>query len=98
LPLRTLCRKDRPFSPEDIHKQLFEELKTRLTSKPVIAHPDFNCRFRIISDASGTGIGGILEQDHGIIGYFSRMLSSAESRYSSTEKEVLACVENIKAF
>ena len=56
----------------------------------------------IVSDASGRGIGGILQvQRYGDwvpSAYFSRQLRGAEHRYSATELEALALVETVRHF
>ena len=56
----------------------------------------------IVSDASGRGIGGVLqvkrEEEWWPAAYFSRQLRGAEHRYSATELEALALTETIKHF
>ena len=56
----------------------------------------------IVSDASGRGIGGILqvrrEDGWWPAAYFSRQLRGAEHRYSATELEALALTETIRHF
>ena len=48
------------------------------------------------SDASGTAVGAVLEQQHGNVWqtfeYFSKRLSDTESRYSENELEMLGCI------
>ena len=59
-------------------------------------------RFSIITDASGLGIGGVLQvyRDDGwtAAAYYSRQTRGAETRYSATELEALAMVETIVHF
>ena len=56
----------------------------------------------IVTDASGRGLGGILQvqrQDEWRpAAYYSRQLRGAEQRYSATELEALALVETINHF
>ena len=56
----------------------------------------------IVSDASGKGVGGILQVlrdgDWTPSAYFSRQLRGAEHRYSATELEALALVETVRHF
>ena len=56
----------------------------------------------IVSDASGRGIGGILQvkrdEEWRPSAYYSRQLRGAEHRYSATELEALALVETIRHF
>ena len=56
----------------------------------------------IVSDASGRGVGGVLQvqrdEEWTPSAYFSRQLQGAESRYSATELEALALVETVRHF
>ena len=56
----------------------------------------------IVTDASGRGIGGILQvrrqEEWQPAAYFSRQLRGAEQRYSATELEALALVDTITHF
>ena len=58
--------------------------------------------FSLVTDASGLGIGGVLQvRRHGsweAAAYFSRQLRGPEQRYSATELEALAVVESINHF
>ncbi|CAB4019573.1 Retrovirus-related Pol poly from transposon [Paramuricea clavata] len=47
---------------------------------------------KVLVDASPTGLGAILMQDGKVISYGSRVLTDVESRYSQTEREMLAVV------
>lgn len=68
----------------------------------MLAHPNFNESFILVTDASKLGIGGILSQlNNGFerpIAYFSKKLNKAQSNYSATELELFAVVEGIKHF
>jgi len=58
--------------------------------------------FSIVSDASGLGVGGVLQvwrdERWEAAAFFSRQLKGAEQRYSATELEALALVETIAHF
>ena len=51
---------------------------------------------RVNSDASGTAVGAVLEQQHRQVWhpveYFSKNLNDTESNYSATEHEMLGCI------
>ena len=55
---------------------------------------------QVKSDASGTAVGALLEQQHGHVWhpveYFSKRLNDTESRYSGTECEMLGCILAMK--
>ena len=75
----------------------FEELKSKLTSAPTLAYPDFSQPFIHETDASFDGLGAVLSQmqegKQVVIGYASRSLKPSERNmlnYSSTKLELLA--------
>lgn len=81
----------------------FETLKEKLTSAPVLTHPDFSRPFYIQCDASITGVGAVLYQldsegHERPIAYMSKKLNSAQRNYTITELECLAAVLSIKKF
>ena len=56
----------------------------------------------VVTDASGLGIGGVLQVRRGnvweVAAFFSRQTRGVEQRYSATELEALALVETIRHF
>ena len=74
----------------------FDALKLTLTSALVLKVYDPELPVQVKLDASGTAVGAVLEQQHGNIWhpveYFSKRLNDTESRYSSTEYEMLGCI------
>jgi hypothetical protein len=72
------------------------QLQDALVSAPILACPDFNPPFKLHTDVSNVGLGGILTQefdrDERVICYVSKALSNAELEYSATEKECLAVI------
>ena len=81
----------------------FELLKKLLTQAPVLARPDFNRDFILVTDASRNGLGCILTQlddnghEHPII-YASRSLKSSEVNYGVSKLECLAVIWAVKKF
>ncbi|KZS07350.1 Uncharacterized protein APZ42_028892 [Daphnia magna] len=77
-----------------IIRNSFNALKVALTSTPVLAHSDYDLQMKILPDACGFGIGGVLAQRiDGVerpVAYASRLLSKSETNYSITETECLA--------
>lgn len=77
-------------------KQLiaFEELKLRLTQRPILHLPKANVHCTVDTAASAGQIGCVLVQEHEKkkhpIGYLIRTLTSAEQNYLATEREGLA--------
>lgn len=80
----------------------FNDLKTSLTTTPVLSCPDFTSEFIIQCDASNRGTGAVLIQKVGDlekpVAYTSRKLSERESKYSTSERELLSVIHAIEQF
>lgn len=76
--------------------QAFAEIKTRLTSAPVLILPDFTITFELHCDASKLGIGAILSQQGRPVAYFSEKLAGARLRYNTYDVEFYAIVQAIR--
>jgi len=105
-PLTKLTRNS---SPNDVtkvwtpdHQSAFDTLKKKLIEAPVLKLPDWNLPFVLDTDASEVALGGVLYQDlptgKGIIGYHSRVFSTAECNYNISEKEALGVVDSVVKF
>jgi hypothetical protein len=58
--------------------------------------PNFNETFTVETDASGDGIGAILQQQGKPIAFMSRALGVSKKSWSTYAKEMLAIVEAIR--
>ena len=80
----------------------FEQLKGRTANAVALHIPDFTKTFVLVTDASDQGVGAMLaNKDAGVlkpIAFFHHTLTSAESRYTTTEKELLEMILAIKRF
>jgi transposase InsO family protein len=81
----------------------FIRAKEVLISAPVLVNPDYEKPFIIHADASDYGIGGVLSQEQPEGGekpcaYFSIKLTSAQRKYTTTEKECLAVLLSVENF
>lgn len=80
----------------------FGQIKAALVAHPVLASPDYSKPFILQTDASDTGVGGVLVQGTGaeerVIAYFSQKLSSTQRKYQTTERECLAVIVGIEKF
>ena len=90
-PLTELTKKD-GFKWSTGAQQAFEELKTKLSTYPVLTLPDFSKEFVVECDASGRGIGAVLMQEKKPIAYFSKALAPSTLTKSVYEKEIMALV------
>lgn len=101
-PLVSLIRKGVKFNWTPKCENAFNELKKILMSKKVLMFPCFDKPFIIHTDASDYAVGSHLSQitDEGkrVIHYFSKTMNSAQKRYSTIEKELLAIVLSLNYF
>jgi hypothetical protein len=80
----------------------FDAAKVALKDCTVLAHPRPNSILSLAVDASDTHVGGVLQQlDSGSwrpLAFFSRKLSTAEEKYSTFDRELLAAFSAIRHF
>ena len=98
-PIVELTRKGRPFVWGQEQERAFKEVKSRLTNPPVLHLPKTEGRFILYSDTSIEGTGSSLwqmqEGKARLIGYASKTLPEACSRYSVTELEMTGLLVNM---
>lgn len=102
-PLTELLTKKKVFVWDESAQRAIDDLKTRLTTAPLLIHPDYSKTFILQCDASTCGVGAVLaqEDENGIarpIAYMSHKLNRAQRNYSISELECLAVVMTIKKF
>lgn len=101
-PLSDLLKKGSKFAWTDAARKAFDDIKEVLISAPVLASPNYELPFTIQTDASDSGIGGVLVQGVGeserAVAYFSQKLSAAQRKYQTTERECLAVIVGIEKF
>lgn len=96
-PLIELTKKDVKWAWNEHHEKAFNESKKAFLREVIVAFPDFSEPLYLNTDASNVAIGGELYQilptnDHATLGFASRTLKPAETRYTTTEIETLALV------
>lgn len=94
--LTQLTRKGVAFEWSEERESSFQELKTRLTTAPVLALPSGTEGFVIYSDASHKGLGCVLMQNGRVIAYASRQLKPHEKNYPTHDLELAAVVFSLK--
>ena len=76
----------------------FDKIKQIMSQEVLLAYPDFTKPFEIHTDASHTQLGAVIAQEGQPIAFYSRKLNSAQTRYTTTEQELLAICETLKEF
>jgi len=88
-PLTNMLKKD-SFHWSEEAKVAFQSLKDSLMQSPVLALPDFSKVFVVEVDASGSGIGAVLMQDHHPMTFISRALNMQQQSLCSPKMETLS--------
>ena len=97
-PLSALCSKNAKWQWTDVEQTAFEKIKRVISKETLLAYPDFNDTFEIHTDASDYQLGAVISQKGRPIAFYSRKLQDAQTRYTTTERELLAIVETLKEF
>ena len=102
-PLNSLlAAKDHRLTWSEEATASFNSIKESLTMATLLTHPKPFAPTCIMSDASDTAVGAVLQQHiDGVwhpISYFSKKLRPAETRYSTFDRELLAVYLAIKHF
>ena len=97
-PLYKLLHKETEFKWTKEHQTVFEKMKQTITKQLEITMPDTSKPFYIITDASNTGIGAALLQQHptenkmNLISANSRLFTLIELRLSTLIRECRAII------
>ena len=103
-PLTNLTSSKVPFIWKKECDVAFQQLKSMLSSGPVLRTPDHLKPFVLYIDASIKGVGAVLLQldeftnIHHPVSYFSSKLKPHQKNYSTIELETLALVMGLKKF
>ena len=101
-PLYQLLKQDVEWKWGPEQEAAFQDLKKCLLSAPILAHPDWDKEFILVTDASGYGISAVLTQiqdgKERLINCASRVLTKSERNYSNTDREYLAVVYGVNQF
>lgn len=103
-PLTELTKKNITFNWTNASQKSFEDLKTTVTSAPVLRHVNPSLPFVLETDASNFALGAVLlqpatsdpESTFHPVAYYSRKLNPAEHNYTTHDKELLSVVEAFK--
>ena len=95
-PLYKLLEKDDKFAWERDCQKSFEELRSHLTTAPIVRAPNWQLPFEVMCDASDLAIVAVPGQREGgkpyVVYYASKTLNEAQRNYTTKEKKLLEVV------
>ena len=97
-PLTALTSSSVKWKWTEVEERAFQEMKRVMARETLLAFPDFSKQFTIHTDASKTQLGSVISQEGKPIAFYSRKLNPAQTRYTTTERELLSIVETLKEF
>ena len=86
------------FKKDALCRDAFKVIKRALVTAPVLAHYDPTKKIELVCDASKVALGGVLLQEGRPVAYESRKLTSAETRYDTGDRELLAVIHCLKVW
>ena len=91
-----------PLNLSPAAESAFTQIKDALADASLLVHPIPDAPTCIVTDASDTAVGAVLQQligeDWSPIAFFSKKLQPSETRYSAFDRELLAAYLAIKHF
>ena len=97
-PLAQLTSKQVKWKWGPAESKAFNMAKKVIAREAMLSYPDFNKPFQIHTDASHHQLGAVISQDNKPVAYYSRKLNPAQSRYTTTERELLSIIETLKEY
>jgi hypothetical protein len=95
-PVTELLQTNTPFVWSDKCEESFQDLKTRLTTTPVLTLPDASKDFVVYYDASRQGLSCVLMQGGKVVAYALRQLRKHEENYPTHDIELATVIHALK--
>jgi len=101
-PLFDLTRSEQVWTWSGKEQMAFDDLKTAVTTAPVLVSPQDSESFRVEADSSDFATGAVLSQQSTTDGkwhpvaFYSKSLSSMERNYEIHDKEMLAIIRALE--
>ena len=101
-PLHEACKgRGQAIIPDDC-QIAFDTAKSAFASAALLEHPTNGCKLTITVDVSEFAVGGSLDQFRDgswhLLAFFSKTLTTAERKYATFDRELLALYPSIKQF
>jgi len=95
--LHKITRKETKWSWEERQQKVFEELKKRFTTEPVLVTLDLDKKMRVEADVSDFATGRVLSMKYEDkkwrpVAYISKLLNEVKKNYKIHDKEMLAII------
>ena len=90
-PLTALTSIKVKWKWSDLAQNVFDTMERIMARETILAYPNFDKPFEIHTDASAYQLGKP-------IAFYSRKLTPTQTRYTTTEMELLSIVETLKKF
>jgi hypothetical protein len=97
-PLTSLTSAYIPWKWGEEQSKAFLEAKKILSKEALLAFPVFDKPFIMHTDATHRQLGAVISQDNHPVAFYSRKLNDAQTRCTTTERELLSIVETLKEF
>ena len=97
-PLTHLTSKNVKWRWSTIEQKAFDDMKKILSKQVLLKYPNFDEPFVIYTDASKHQLGAVITQKEWPLAFYSRKLTDAQTRYTTTERELLSIVETLKEY
>ena len=99
-PLNDLTKKDQAFEWKKSQQKVFDTLKQRITTAPILTFPDIDKQFCLETDASDFTTGAVLsilidDKWHHIV-YSSQCMLPEECNYPIADKEMLSVIQSLE--
>jgi len=101
--LHEMTRKESKWNWGERQQKVFEKLKGRFTTEPVLVTLDLDKEMRVEADASDFAMGGVLlmkceDERWRPVAYISKSLNETKKNYEIHNKEMLAIVQCLEAW
>jgi hypothetical protein len=97
-PLTELTSTKIPWKWTDEQQNAFDTMKKIMARETILAYPNFEIPFKVHTDASTYQLGTVISHNGKPIAFYSRNLTPTQTRYTTTERELLSIVETLKEF
>ena len=97
-PLRDLLKSDVDFTWDEQQNKAMEEVKSLISSQPILSFFDPKKEIILEVDASKSGLGATIKQEGKPVAFASKALTPTEENYAQIEKELYAILFGCQRF